>query len=120
MCGKCGADLTHLPDPPRVPCPRCGSTIRFLARDIQEELSTREQVRVRVKRQGKSRPLIESISGDDLHRNSGKWHKKVRVINQEKDYYRETITDPETGKVIRHEEHQLSEHRGHGSAKKKS
>lgn len=66
-----------------------------------------------------ARQNIESISGDDLHRNSGKWYNKERVIDQEKDYYRETIADPETGEVIYHQEHKLSEHRGHGTAKKK-
>jgi hypothetical protein len=47
----------------------------------------------------------------DLQRKSGKQYKKDSVIDQEKDYYRETITDPETGEVIHHEEHKLSEHR---------
>jgi DNA-directed RNA polymerase subunit RPC12/RpoP len=119
-CGNCGADLSHFPDPPRIPCPDCGSAIRFLDRTANEELSVREQVKTRVKRKGKSKPLIESISGDDLHRKTGTWYTKVRIIDQEKDYYLETITDPKTGEVIHHEEHKLSEHRGRGSAKKKS
>jgi hypothetical protein len=51
---------------------------------------------------------IEGIVGDDLQRKSGKWYKKDRVIDQEKDYYRDTITDPETGEVIDDEERKLS------------
>jgi hypothetical protein len=87
---------------------------------VHDSVTTKESIKTRIRRQGKNKPLIEGFSGDDLHRKTGKWNKKIRVIDQEKDLYVETITDPETGEVIHHQEHKLSEHRGHGSAKKKS
>jgi hypothetical protein len=93
---------------------------RHLDRTAHDELSFKTELKTRVKRQGKSKPKIESISGDDLHRQTGKWYTKERVIDQERDYYRETITDPKTGKVVYHQEHKLSQHRGHGSAKKQT
>jgi hypothetical protein len=63
--------------------------------------------------------LAEGLSGDDLHRKSGKWMKKERLINRAEDRYKEVITDPETGGVVHHCDEPLSQHRGHGSAKKK-
>jgi hypothetical protein len=43
-----------------------------------------------------------------------------RVIDRAKNWYKKLITDPETGKVVHHCEEPLTDHRGHGSAKKKS
>jgi hypothetical protein len=67
---------------------------------------------------GKGKIKIEQLVGDDLHRTSGKWYKKIRVIDRENDRYLETVTDPETGEVVHHCEEPLSEHFGHGSDKK--
>ena len=40
------------------------------------------------------------------------------MIDREADTYDETVTDPESGEIV-HECHEpLSEHRGHGSAKR--
>ena len=68
---NCGADLTQLADPPRSPCPHCGATERRVDRAAQEELSFKTQLKTRLKRQGKSKPKIESVAGDDLHRDTG-------------------------------------------------
>src|SRR5437660_1587288 len=103
LCSNCGADVTHLPDPPRLPCSKCGATGRSFERAVHEVLHTHETIKVRVKRQGKTKPLIESVGGDDLHCKTGKWTKKIRIIDQEKDYYRETVTDPDTGEIIHHQ-----------------
>ena len=43
-----------------------------------------------------------------------------RVINRAKNWYKELITDPETGEVVRHCEEPLTDHRDHGSARKNS
>jgi hypothetical protein len=118
LCSNCGADVTELPDEPRLPCLKCGGIGRTFTRTAHECLLTpKETLKSRVKRQGKSKPKIESISGYDLHRKTGRWNKKIRIIDEEKDYYRETITDPETGEVIHHDESKLSDHRDHGTAK---
>lgn len=62
--------------------------------------------------------LAEGFSGDDLHRKSGKWMKKERVIDHAKDEYKEVVTDPEDGRIVHQCEEPLSKHIGHGSAKK--
>jgi len=48
------------------------------------------------------------LSGDDLHRKSGKWMKKEQLIDRAKDHYKEVVTDPETGSVVHHCDEPLS------------
>ena len=45
--------------------------------------------------------------------------KKERLIDRQNDLYEETITDPDTGEVIRNCGEPLSQHQGRGSAKGK-
>jgi hypothetical protein len=72
-----------------------------------------------MKRKNKDgKTLEESVGGDDLHRKSGKWMHKIRVIDHENDHYKEVVTDPESGEVVHCQEEPLSQHRGHGSEKK--
>ena len=61
---------------------------------------------------------IEQQAGDDFHRASGKWFKKERIIDRENDRYYEKFTDPDTGVVTRFCDEPLSQHVGHGSAKR--
>jgi hypothetical protein len=49
----------------------------------------------------------------------GKWSILVRTFDWLRDWYYEDIVDKETGRVIKHCEEKLIDHRGHGSAKKK-
>lgn len=63
------------------------------------------------------KPFLEAIFGAELFRKLGIWVRKERIIDRDKDHYREVITNPETGEVLHHCEEPLSEHRGHGSAK---
>jgi hypothetical protein len=76
-----------------------------------------DSLRVRVKNAA-GKNVVESTVGDDLHRKTGRWMQKVRVIDFAGDHYRELIIDPESGTVVHYQEERLSQHRGHGSAKK--
>ena len=42
-----------------------------------------------------------------------------RCIDKDNNHYKEIVVDPETGEIIHQCEEPLSEHRGHGSDKKK-
>ena len=77
----------------------------------------RDKVAYKLKGVGKKKPSLEGIVGDDLHHDSGKWMYKERVVDREKNKYKEIITDPETGKIVRKCEEPLDKHIGHGSAK---
>ncbi|SRR6266481_2789512 len=117
-CASCGALIKETSTEARTPCPQCGSTARQFNVEIAEELKFRENLGFKHKNpEGKT--LAEGLSGDDLHRKSGKWMKKERLIDRAKDHYKEVVTDPDTGSVVHYSEEPLSQHRGHGSAKKK-
>ena len=50
----------------------------------------------------------------------GKLVLREQVIDRDNDVYFEKVTEYEDGSVIHHCEERLSEHQGHGSAKKAS
>ena len=123
QCDACGAPIdepSNTPPEKRSPCPSCGSTIRQIRVELAETLETHASLGYKAKSQGKGKPYVEGRTGDDLHRKTGKWMLLERVIDRAKNWYKELITDPETGKVVRHCEEPLTDHRDRGSAKKKS
>jgi hypothetical protein len=92
---------------------------------IDEDIAVGLYESVRAK---KSRPVLRSkdrlrtdlFSGHDQSKASRKWYVKERIIDRDKDYYMEKLTDADTGEVVDFCEEKLSEHQSHGSAKPKS
>ena len=121
QCGGCNALLDETAQQTeRLPCPNCGSSLRHINVSVSDEIQIKEQMGMKAKdptKPGKQKIRIEQLVGDDLHRNSGKWYKKVRVLDRENDRYFEEVVDPDTGKVIHRCEEPLSEHFGNGSAR---
>lgn len=66
------------------------------------------------------RPFYETKSGADLHRATGRWMQRQLIIDRENNRYSERVIDPETGQIVHVCEEPLSEHQGHGTAKKTS
>jgi hypothetical protein len=105
----------------RPPCPHCGSLKRRLDINIVEKIVPHDSLRAKgkhPKRTGKKKVGFESFSGDELHKKTRKWFKKERLVDHDNDRYMEKITDPVTGEVVRFCDEPLSQHQGHGSAKK--
>jgi predicted nucleic acid-binding Zn-ribbon protein len=120
-CGDCGAILADGPEQVGASCPACGSSRRAYYVGVGETVEVHERLSAKAKdpgRTGKQKVRTESVSGDDLHRATGRWNKLDRSIDRENDRYRERIVDPQTGAVIRSVDEPLSKHQGHGSAKK--
>ncbi len=113
VCSDCGCEL----EPEMEHCQECGSKNRTIKLNIEERLEFKEKIQIKEKKEGKKKPTRESIYGDEINQATGKWIDKKRIIDRENDKYIETITDPETGEIIRHCDEKLSEHTGHGSAK---
>ena len=121
-CGDCGRELAEDPSDgsvdARQPCPDCGSTSRNFKVWASDTIVFRTKIGAKARHPNQRRPFHEQVVGADLHRKSGKWMHKERIIDRENDWYSETVTDPETGDVIYECHEPLSEHQGHGSAKR--
>jgi hypothetical protein len=68
---------------------------------------------------GRRRIFLEVWVGDSFHKLTGLWNKLERLIDRRRDRYRERITDPRTGKILRDVDEPLSAHRDRGSAKRR-
>ncbi|HEX3095731.1 MAG TPA: zinc ribbon domain-containing protein [Patescibacteria group bacterium] len=122
FCADCGTELeddSAKQYDDRRPCPKCFSKKRSFHVTVNEEVTIREMLHTKAKRQGEKKPFMEQKSGDDLFRKTGKWMKLLRIFDRDNDSYKELITDPKTGEIIHQKDEPLSQHRGYGSAKKK-
>lgn len=113
-CSDCGEELDAHADA----CPRCGSRNRSVHVAITGSLEALEQISLKKKRPGEREPFQEIKAGDEIYRETGERRRVERVIDRERDRYYERIEDL-SGDVIRHVDEPLSQHRGHGYAKKK-
>lgn len=120
-CGDCGLQLdedTNTPTETRLPCPACGSLTRSIHVTIHEAVTIKEKLGMKGRHAGGGKPYIEQVQGDDLHRDTGTWRRLSRIIDRENDMYHEVVKDSATGEVLHECREPLSEHRGHGTAKK--
>jgi hypothetical protein len=104
---------------PRQPCPGCGSTRRTA--NVSVTLSAQVSVHLLTKtkhRDGGKSVVREVTEGDSYHRKTGKWNLMHRLIDWGNDWYHERIRDGQTGEVVHENSEPLSEHWGHGSAKR--
>lgn len=118
VCAECGAPRIA-DDALRSACPQCGCTRRLVKKPINIEPRGHVSMSAKAKTPGGRKPFLEHLSGAFLRRKTREWVQKVRRIDRGEDRYFEEVTDPETGEVIHHCDEPLSEHRGHGSAKRK-
>lgn len=121
-CADCGAPMATEADAidmPR-PCDVCGSTRRAHSVSVLETLVARDGYGLKAKRLGQKKPYVEDMSMPDYSYSRGKHVHKQRVIDRDSDKYLEKITDYETGEVIHQCQEPLSQHQGHGDAKRKN
>ncbi|TAK56829.1 MAG: hypothetical protein EPO24_10580 [Bacteroidetes bacterium] len=119
-CADCGHTFGEEPElsvDQRNPCPSCGSTKRIHFISINETLQTHSSLVAKGRHPEKKRPFIEIFSGADFSYRFQKWMKKFRLIDRDKNEYE--VRDPETGEIVHKTKQKLTEHKGHGSAKKK-
>ena len=99
-------------------CNNCGSEKSTINIIVEDEVRLYDQVRIKPKGKIGNRKLRqERIDGHVLSANGNLVHK-IRVIDNVGDVYFEEIKDLD-GSVIHKCQEKLSEHRGHGYAKKK-
>lgn len=122
VCQKCGAILDGSEGPDKKACPQCGYLHDILNAEVIDKLRIYESLSYRRKdpgRTGRAKTMSEGITGHEYSYSHGKIISKQRLIDREADKYVETVTDIETGEIIHKCDEPLSEHRGHGTAKKK-
>jgi hypothetical protein len=122
-CGQCGQEVnepasTEAGD--RRPCPACGSTSRAFGVLIESQVQLKKSLAFKARRQQGGKAFVEGKVASELHRDSGKFVRVERIIDRAKNWYREHISDRGTGDVIHHVEEPLSQHQGHGAAKRRS
>jgi hypothetical protein len=81
---------------------------------IRDSLNIMDSIKMRKSLSGTTKFILETISGwfpskrKDL---SPKGVIKLRIIDREKDYYKEEVRDCKTGRLIRYVEEKLSDHK---------
>lgn len=121
-CSDCGQHLDEDPGTPteaRIPCPGCGSMTRTIHVTIRGTITVRGKLGMKGRNSGGGKPFIEQVQGADLHRDTGQWRELTRIIDRDNDLYHEVVKDPDTGEVLHECREPLSEHRGHGAAKRR-
>ena len=122
-CSECGKTLSEPPDEEnRKPCQFCGSSARTINLLLKEDIHLHEFIDVKKKFPGyphDKKLRVHLQQGDQLNHGTGKWIKKERLIDKEKNTYSEKIIEPETGKILRQANEPLKNHTGHGSDKEK-
>lgn len=79
---------------------------RHIAVEAADAFGFHDGIRFKVKRGGRGRC-----------RDTGEWVHREMTAGHEKDWYKEIITDPRTGRVVHRCEEPLSQHWGRGTAK---
>lgn len=120
-CSDCGAviDVSGDTADHRVPCAKCGGVKRTIHDSVDERVVVRDGFEVKARRAGEKKPYVEDRGIPSHSHRLDKVVHHQRLIDRDKDIYRETVTDYESGEIIHHCEEPLSQHRGHGSAKPK-
>lgn len=122
-CGQCKTPLDEplqTPADSRTPCPKCGSTSRLFEKTLAATTTPRASLGLKAREPGRRKPFLEQISGASYFRKAQRWVERLMRIDRRNNQYREVVTDPETGAIIHKCEEPLSEHRGHGDARKRA
>lgn len=118
VCSQCGAPASDEAPDARRPCPVCGSTARTISVSFNMGIKVDTYLKTKsLHREGGHKVVREETVGDDFFKSTGRWSLMHRLIDRVHDWYEETFRDRETGEILHHKAHPLSEHRGYGSAK---
>ena len=88
--------------------------------EFGDKLEMHGSMAYEVKSKGRGKSHVEGKTGEEFFRKAKKWVQKIRLIDREKNYYKELVTDPETGQIIHECEEPLTAHKGHGSVMKEN
>ena len=108
----------------RTSCPNCGSKARHFEIEVNATSTSRAGLRGKARTgqagQPGGKPWLTTMSEPSWSYDRKKWVHREKTEDRKIDRYTEKVTDPDTGEVIHQADESLSDHRGHGSAKKKN
>ena len=114
FCTDCKAALEN----EATNCNSCGSDKKTIRLVVEDEIKLYDQIKLKSKGKIDGQKIFqEHIDGHESSAN-GNIVTKIRTIDNLNDVYFEEIKDMD-GNVIHKSQEKLSEHKGHGSAKKK-
>jgi hypothetical protein len=129
MCStpNCGHNFGNYPNgmepaEQRQPCPQCGGQGRTVTKTLTAEVKTHASLIYDAHPPGpksKRRRFAWGFTGWDFAHSFGRLVRKDSQFNKRANRRYEHVEDPETGEVLHHQDHPLTEHKGHGSDKKK-
>jgi hypothetical protein len=120
-CANCRTAINIDGDTPgySTPCDKCGDNRRIYNASVVETVVVRDGIGFKIKRPGEKKPYIEAKSMPNYSHRLSKLVHHERVIDRDKDRYKEIVKDYESGEIIHHCEELLSQHINHGTAKPK-
>jgi rubredoxin len=138
-CSECGYEFS--PELQGKPCPRCGNTSRTYSavssttatgtasssRTVGIHHSTTAMGRPVVKGKARSgeagkpggKPWLETKSELSWSHDRQKWLQRQKTENRRDNRYTEVVKDPDTGEIVHESDEPLTDHQGHGSARRK-
>ena len=119
-CVECGSEM---PPGPGV-CANCGVEKRVLVVSETEEVSEppiggKLLGELRRGSSGRKRRALEMKFGPGKRHGTDRLVSKSRLVDRNADLYHERIHDAVTGELLDEDKSKLSEHRGHGSDKRR-
>ncbi len=110
QCRRCGYvfldESLDTPPEARKSCPECGSIGRATGVTHTEPIRSVDSTKLKARRGalGKTKPYLESRSGKEVYRRTGRIHRVEQIVDRENDRYYKYVEAPETGQIIKHQE----------------
>jgi len=110
FCQNCKKELAEN----QKPCPYCGSAKIDIKVEIKEEIKIRESFRVRQKRKGFKKFMVECLQGwfpNGDKKQFPEGIQQTRIIDKKNNRYKKKIINEVTGEVVVNKDEKLSEHK---------
>jgi hypothetical protein len=125
ICSDCGYNFGSYPQGmetvrQRPPCPRCGGYGRTVRKALSGSVTPLGSLNYDGFPPGPKsnrRRFAWGFTGWEMSVSLGRLVHKITHFDRRADRRYEHVEDPLTGEVLRHQDHPLTEHVGHGSAK---
>jgi hypothetical protein len=123
-CSQCGNERE---ENPQIPCSTCGSVTRTFHDHVTMSAKAEFQVpKLKHKEIDPQRDINkrrfgrETTTGADYNRDKGIWYIIDQVVDRINNLYKKRLTNPKTGEIVLDIAKPLTDHTGHGAAKKKN